>query len=420
MAKRLFLAAAFLLLGTPIGASAQLLQASAAALGLGFNNTASARSFAAVANNPAGLGHPGSVGFSLSLAAVDARAGLGPIALSDIAAYDGVVVPDPVKRRWLERAVASGGQNGSIELGATPLAMSIGSFGFQFSTVAVLSSDLNDDAVELLLFGNAGLTGIAGDYDLEGSAVDGVALSTGAISFGTRAGEGLWLGVTGKYTVGHGAVIGRDVGSSLRSSPLQGQIQFPVIIPRTEDPEIDNGSGFGMDLGVLYQRGRLTFGGTVQNVFNTFSWRPDGFSFVPGEALVDIDGGDADFDERPASSAPQALLTDLDEFTLRPSFAVGVEFRSSAPVILTADVRGRTEGGIEFGPAFHAGVGAELTALSFLPLRGHFAVMSGGVQAGGGASLVLGPVNLSGGLAVRTRELGSMTVAAVALSFGAN
>ena len=76
--------------------TAQLPQASATALGLGFNTTASARGFAALANNPAGLSMDDGPGFSLAVAAVAVETGLGPITLRDLVDYEGQLVPDAV------------------------------------------------------------------------------------------------------------------------------------------------------------------------------------------------------------------------------------------------------------------------------------------------------------------------------------
>ncbi len=414
-----------LAVGAP-GLDAQLPQASAAALGLGFNNTASARSFAAVSANPAGLGHPGSAGFSLALVPVGAQAGFGPIGLDDLAAYEGQVVPDEVKSEWLDRAVAAGGQTAASRASATPLAFTVGSFGFQLSSVVAMSGNLNDDAVELMLFGNAGLTGEPRDFDLGGSTLDGAALTTAAVAFGTGVAPGIWVGATGKYIIGHGVLIARDGGSSLSADPLEARVDFPALFPRGEDVDyslefpFENGSGLGLDIGVLVERGGLTLGATIQNLVNTFEWKLEGLSYVPGQALVDIDGGTDDFEERPAAEAPAELLAELDELTLKPVYSIGAELQTSSVLRLSADVRKRTSGGIELGPDFHAGVGAELSVLPFLPLRGHAAVVSGGFQVGGGASLVLGPVNLSGGVAMYSHDEADRVLGAFTLSFGAN
>lgn len=422
---RFGLALAFTFLAAP--AAAQLPQASATSLGLGFNTTASARGFAALANNPAGLGMADSPGFSLAIPAVAVETGLGPVTLSDLADWDGRLVPDEIKDAWLESVIASGAQAGTVSAGATPVAFSLGSLGFQLSAQAGGQVSLGPDAVQLLLYGNAGRTGQAEDFDLVGSTLDAFLLSTAAVGYGFRASPNLHLGVTAKYTVGSGLVVGRDAGSILQSDPLRAQIEFPVLFTDYEDEfgneregAFDHGSGVGFDVGAIWVGPSLTVGATIQNVVNTFEWDPTGFSYIPGEALFETGSGESDFEERPADGAPQSLLAAAEELTLDPVYSVGVQLDASSLLRLTADIRKRTSGGLVLGPDFHLGVGAELRALSVLPVRAHLAKVSDGVQVGGGASLVLGPVNLSGAVALRTGEVEDATLGMVTLSFGGN
>ncbi|NNF14423.1 MAG: conjugal transfer protein TraF [Gemmatimonadetes bacterium] len=420
-----FVLAALALLAVP--AAAQLPQASATALGLGFNTTASARGFAALANNPAGLSMDDGPGFSLAVGAAAVETGLGPISLQDLVDYEGQLVPDGIKSEWLQRVAESGTQAGTIGAGLTPVAFSVGSLGFQLSAQAGGEVNLGPDAVELLLYGNAGRTGSAGDYDLDGASLDAFFLSTAAVGYGFQVSPQLHLGVTGKYTVGTGLVVGRDAGSVLQSDPLLAQIEFPVLFTDFEDEfgnerdgAFNNGSGLGLDVGAIWVGPKLTVGATIQNLISTFDWDLAGFSYTPGQAVFDGDDGESNFDEFPADGAPQVLLTAAEELTLKPVFAAGVQLQATPLVRVTADLRKRASGGLSVGPDFHLGAGAELTALSFLPLRAHLAKVSEGVQVGGGASLVLGPVNLSGGIALRTGDAGDATLGMVTLSFGGN
>lgn len=409
-----------LLAAVPVVVTAQLPQASAAALGMGYNMTASARGFAAVANNPAGLGHAASPGFSLAIPALATEAGVGPITLSDLVDWEGQVVPVPTKVDWLARVTASGGQSGVAGVGVTPLALSLGPVGFQLSGVAGGELRLAPDAAELLLFGNAGRTGTPGDFDLAGSALDAFVLSTAALSYGLQVSPRFHLGVTGKYTMGNALVVGRDMGSLVGASPLGVELQFPVVRSRTEESEYDHGTGFGFDVGALWEGPVVTLGATIQNVVHTFEWKLDGLTYIPGEALFNQDTTTSDFDEQPASAAPASMLEVVAGRTIEPVFSVGAEWRPNSLLRLQGDIRKRTSGGLELGPDLHVGVGAELLALPILPLRAHFSVVSGGVQVGGGASLVLGPVNVSGAGALRTREGENALLAMFTLSFGAN
>jgi hypothetical protein len=382
--------------------------------------TASARGFAAVANNPAGLGHRDSPGFSLVLPAVSADIGLGPITFAELADFDGQLVPASTKEDWLRRVTAAGSQSGSVAAGVTPLALSIGPVGFQVSTLAVGSADLPPDAVELLLFGNAGRTGTPRDFTLEHASLDGFVLTTAALSIGLQVADGLYLGATGKYTMGNALLFGRDAGSLASASPLAVELAVPILHPDSDQPSFDHGTGVGLDLGAMWGSRSLTLGATVQNVVHTFEWELDRMVYRPGEALFNTDTTTSDFDERPASSAPAGFLDEVSDLTIRPVLSVGAEWRPSTLLKLQADVRKRSPKGLQLGPEFHAGVGAELGLLSFLPLRAHAAVVTDGVQFGGGASLVLGPVNLSAAGALRTGDGKEAALAMFTLSFGAN
>ena len=87
---------------------------------------------------------------------------------------------------------------------------------------------------------------------------------------------------------------------------------------------------------------------------------------------------------------------------------------------VSADIHHRvSEEGMALGPRSHLGVGAEWRGLKLVHLRAGAGLISGGTQFSGGASLVLGPVNLSVAGALRDAELGSQeTLAQFTLSFG--
>lgn len=423
-ASALLVASAMTILATP--ASAQLPQASATALGLGFNTTASSRGFAAVANNPAGLGLSDSPGFSLAVPALAVQAGLGPVTLQDLVDWQGTLVPATVKDEWLARVTESGSQSGAVGAGLTPLAFSLGGLGVQLSSQVGGETALGPDAVQLLLYGNAGRTGEPEDLDLDGSSLDGSLITTLAVAYGFRVSPGLHLGLTGKYTVGTALLLARDAGSALESDPPSIGVRFPALFTNlgdqvpagVESDPVNNGSGVGLDIGAIWSGPALTVGATIQNLFNTFSWNVESLSYIPGEALFQQGNLASDFEERAATDAPQTVLDAVEELKPKPVFAVGVELEPSPILRLTGDIRKRVSGGLGVGPAFHIGTGAELRAVPFLPLRAHFAVVSGGVQVGGGAGLVLGPMNLNGAIALRTGDFGSATLGMVTLSFG--
>lgn len=403
-----------------MSASAQLPQASATALGMGENVTASARGFAAVANNPAGLGMADSPGFSLAIPSVSVQLGLGPVTLADLAQWQGEILQPSTKDAWLQSITDAGGQGGTVGVGATPLALSIGPVGFQVSGIATGVMSLAPDAAEVLLYGNAGRTGSPADLDFSGSTIDGFALTTGAMSVGFPVSDRLTLGVTGKYVVGNALVIGRDVGSSASATPLSVATDFPILGTNPDSAKFNNGTGVGMDIGAIWRGPAVTVGATIQNVFNSFEFTLDHFSYIPGQALFNGTTNESDFDQQPAANAPTLLRDAAADLKLKPVFAAGAQIQATPLLEVEADVRKRVGGGLDVGPEFQMGVGAELRALSFLPLRAHAGVVSGGVQIGGGASLILGPVNLSGAIALRTNDIQNATLGMLTLSFGGN
>ena len=425
MRSRLLMALALaLLLASAGSASAQLPVASAATLDRGFDPTAFGGGFAAIASNPAGLARADAPGFSLALPGISGVAGVGPVTLQDFADWEGQLLPAAVKDDWMARVRSSGGQSVRVGAGATPLALSIGPVGFQVSSRVGSRGQLSADAVELLLYGNAGRTGQPGDFDLTDSFLEGFAVSTAALSLGVRATERVLVGVTAKYSIGNGLGIARDGGSFVNGTPVSIDLDFPVLLPYPDGFEFDHGGGIGMDLGVIWDAGPLTAGATLENVFNTFEWDLTGYSYVPGQAVFSQDVRESDFDEVPLESAPQDLRDDFqalaDELLPERRLAVGVHLEAYPTLDLFGNVQKSLTDGMSFEPDFYMGVGMEWSLLSFLPLRAHGAVITDGFQLGGGLSLVLGPVHLSGGAAMRSDSTQDSVLGTFTLSFGSH
>lgn len=402
-----------------LGASplmSQLPTASAADLGLGSTRTATVFGFAAIATNPAGLGG-GTGGFTLAFLPIAASSGLDPIQLSDLARYSDRVVPDAVREEWLNRVRLNGGQSGSVGVSATGLALTVGNLGFQLSTRAAGTLRLNSDATELVLFGNAGRTGEPEDFVLDGSRIDGFAVSTAAISWGAKVARNLAVGATGKFMAGNGVVVARDGGSAVTNDPVALNLKFPSLVTAAASNGHDSGSGVGLDVGAQWWQDDWGFGATVRNVFNTFAWDRDKLTYRPGTALFDGSDSQSDFEERPGAAAPASLLTALADLTFEPEVSLGASWQAGSQVSLSGEVRNRFGDGMAFEPAFQLGVGAEFTAIPWMPLRLHTAKISGGLQVGGGASLILGSLQASWALARRTGP-DDQVVAAFSLTWG--
>lgn len=401
-------------------ASAQLAKASASTIGLAGNHTATARAFAAISVNPAGLAMPGS-GFSLSLVPVQVRIGIDPIKLSDFKDVEGTVISPATKEDWLSRVTAEGGQSGTLGADISEIALTVGSLGLQVSTIVSSSMNLAPDAVEAVLYGNAGRTGSPADLSLSGSSLDGFAITTAGFSLAVPLGGGdgaTAIGATVKYSIGHGVGVARDEGGAFTSDPLRVTANFPLLYTDEDDYQFNNGSGVGVDVGFMMKRDRVSFGASVQNIVNTFAWDEATLAYRPGTATLEQGSDETDFDKQPYSAAPSGLKTAVDEMTFDPTVAVGAAYDVSSDFTVSADVHKRFGDGLAVSPKFHLGAGAEFRGLRVLHLRGGAAIITDGFQYGGGASLVLGPVNLSAAAAVQQGALDDTAIGQFTISFG--
>lgn len=419
----------------PAAAHAQIGNPVPQSVGLAGNYVALARGFGAVAWNPAGLGMPGSPGASLSFLPVSVTAGLDPITAADLAVYEGRLIPEGTKQRWLELIRREGGESGNVASDLTYLALNVGRVGLQASSSVRARVDLAPDVAELLLFGNAGLTGAPRAYDLGGSTFDIAGTTSFAASvalplplaLGPLPDQHFSVGATLTYTIGNFLILGQEDNSTITSTPLAVDVRFPVIhsvLPGDSvdfDParDLDNGRGFGVDLGAAWQGGIFSGGVVVRNVISTFAWDLEGLRYRAGTAAWSPDTAHTSFEERPVSEAPAALLErihDLYEFS--PVVAAGAAARVLPALTVTGELRHAVKDNLAAGARSHLGVGAEARFVPLLPLRAGLALISGGYQLSGGLGLRLGAVEIAASGALREGELGGDAVAALGLTFG--
>ena len=404
----------------PAPGAAQLGSASATTLGLAGNVTASARGLAAISANPAGLGMPGTSGFALALLPFQVRPGLGPVNLGDLSEFAGREVPRETKEAWLAEIESNGGQSGTTQVEITALGLAVGSFGLQASTIVAARMDVSPDVAELLLYGNAGRSGSPANLSVESSTAELFAVTTVGGSFALPLGtteEPISVGATLKYSVGHVVGAGNAVSGGFTAEPLEVRLEFPIVtLPEDEDPNV--GGGVGVDLGFQMKRGRLGLGAALINAFHTFEWDDDKLVFKPGTAAWTGSDSEDDFEDRPISEAPSTTRALVDDLTFDPRIALGASYDVNDDLTVGADLQNQFGDGIELGPRFHLGAGAEYRGLSFLHLRAGGAVVTGGAELATGASLVLGPVNLSVAGAMRSGEDEDEQLFQLTLSFG--
>lgn len=387
---------------------AQLPEAGTAGFSMGGNFTAVARGFDAVAFNPANLGLSGNPAFSLSLLAFGVSTGIDPVTLSDFKPFGGKVIPNSTKEAWLTQ-IGTGKERGGAEAGFSIVALSIKNLGFQVGLIGAGQVNLNQDAAEAVLFGNAGRTGTAKNFTFAGSNANGSAFAVGAVSLGIpistgEKGDKIAFGITGKFIQGIAAGRAADDGSSV--TPDNINVRFPMIYTDTNHVG-DAGSGFGVDLGLSWANDKNTLSATARNVLNTFAWSTSAFMSRPGTVIFDGTKNDGSFDPQPYASAPASLRTALEDEKFKPEIAVGFAHKVSDALLLSLDGSQRIGDGIEIGPKMHVGIGAEFTGIPLLALRGGVAAITDGYQAAAGLGIHLGPIEVSAGVMTRSVNSGS-------------
>jgi hypothetical protein len=391
-----------LALATAHTVHAQLPVANAAGFGMAGNFTAVARGFGAIAVNPANLalGQPNQ--FGISLFAVNVSNGINPITFGDFKAHQNVPIPAATRESWLQK-IGSGRQTGGMSGGVSLVALNVRNFGMQVGVVGAGDVNLNQDAAEALLFGNAGRTGTAKSFNFSGSKANGSLFGVGAVSYGmvarsTDRGEQLTFGVTGKYVRGIAAARAADHGSV--TTPDAINVEFPVI--HTDSTHVGNaGSGFGIDLGFAWAKSGTSVSITARNVVNSFRWSTEAFTSRAGGFTFDGINNGSDFDAAPYANAPAPMRSAFEAEKFMPEMAAGVAHKFG-DLLLTVDGSQRFGDGIKLGPKMRAGVGAEYTGLSVLALRGGFAAITDGFQAAAGVGLRVGTFELGVGGMTRT------------------
>jgi hypothetical protein len=225
---------------------------------------------------------------------------------------------------------AAGGHVGSAGADVSALALTVGNFGFQFSTVASANATIPTGVAEAVLFGNAGRDpGNAADLDLTGMGGDGFAVSTVALSYGFPVGSAK-LGITGKYIIGHRLVLARVQLGSVSSDPLRVTLVAPAVLPCDEEAlggctqdYWNAGTGAGLDVGFMMDLPSLTIGASIENIVNTFEWDVSRMAYRPGSVLFEQGTSESTFDETSYASAPATLRAQVGEYTFKPTLRLG-------------------------------------------------------------------------------------------------
>jgi len=388
-------------------AGAQQPSASTAAFGMGGNYTAAARNYDAVAWNPANLALPGTSVASFNLLSVGGATGLDPVDLRMIGQYNGQTIPAETKESWLQ-LIGAGRERGRADLGASLVALSIKNVAFQVGTSGFVDANLNGDAAELLLFGNAGRTGSVRNFALDSSTASGAAFTTGAASIAvplpftltSSPDETFSLGITGKYVMGNAMMRAADGGSTV--TPSGAAVSYAAI---EGDGGANLGNGLGVDLGLAWHSGRTTLGLTVQNIYNSFAWDTTKLKTRLGVANLDSASLSSSSVDAPFSSAPASLAAAVAGEKFKPTIGAGLAFDVAESILFTADARVQTGDGIQIGPTSRVGAGLELNRQGAFPIRLGAAKITDGWQAAAGLGIRLGDNHV--GISAMQRNVGS-------------
>ena len=360
-------------------ARAQVANPSASHLGQANTRATLARNYEAISLNPAALGMPGNAKWSLSLASGTAAGAGGPVGYGEIVKYQKDLIPRDVKEDWVRRIEGADNESVEGEAGISLFAMTWGRFGLEVSGSGILLADVNADAAELMLFGNAGRTGVPADFDMGNSATNNAGIGNIALAYGMPLGlrigssaqQSAAIGATLHYSQAMFLVNGSNAGTQISGDPVELAINFPIVVEGFDG--VNNlGSGVGLDLSGMWtnQTWSASFG--VRNIFNTFAFDLDKMEYRPASAVFSGDTvGVTRFDPVPLSQGPPELQERVKNVDIEPIVDAAMAYQATSSWIVTGAFRHRFQSGLETVPKTYGGVGVQYSGLTrWLTLHG--------------------------------------------------
>jgi len=397
--------------------AAQSGQSTARAVGMSRSMTASARGYEAIVWNPALLGAPGRPKFSINLLQVGLGTHSNALSATEVWSYygqDSLSVDD--RNEILDKVRAT--DDSTFGVGALAdvmaVAVTVGNFGIALTgTAADASANVKADVLELILFGNTARRAPFERYEATGSRASGVSAATLAVSWGQGfampVGQ-LALGITAKLRRGIMAGHAAALSSYVQNAPdFEARAGFHGIY-FDPDSTLNNGTGFGVDLGASYDLlSGLRFAAAVENVIASMSWKDENLRYIREEYLLErsddgrtyVDRTIADIEGAYDSlDGQQRALRDSvfgrDPFATR--LRVGAQL-PAGPALIAGDAEFELSEGLVPGSSGRASVGAELP-ISVIVFRGGLATDFEGFGFSGGLGFTFGPVRLDVGAAL--------------------
>jgi hypothetical protein len=396
----------------PTALAAQSGQSTARAVAMARSMTAAARGYEAVVWNPALLGVPGRPKFSINIAQLGLGTRSNAFSPTEVWSYysqDSLSAED--KTAILDKVRATDDSTFGVGVLADVMALgvTVGNFGIAVTgTAADAQVNVSDDAIELLLLGNTGRRAPLERYDGAGSRGSGVSAATLAVSWGQGfalpVGH-LAVGATAKLRRGLLAVRGAALNSYVQNAPdFEARVGYHAVY-FDPDRTLNNGTGFGLDLGASYDFvSGIRVAAVVENVISSMGWKDENLRYAREEYLLEQSADGFSYRDSTIADISAAYdSTDAAQRALRDSvlgvdpFATKLRLGgqlSAGPVALAGDAVFELTDGIVPGASSRASVGAELP-LGVVALRGGIATdFDGGLGFSGGFGFKMGPVRL--------------------------
>lgn len=221
----------------------------------------------ALVANPAHLGMPQTTWVQMRIVGVGAGVHSNGIGLDDYRKYNGATLNDEDKSNILSQVPETGLSLWS-EGSASALAIRAGSWGLAASGLGSARGNLDREAINLILHGNADQP----DWSFENSKGDGLASWQVALSHGrqflTLNGGPVYAGLSASYVRGIYLASADQVRANIatQTTGLTGDASAEWITAA-------GGSGFGVDAGLAWQaRPSLLISFSAANLYHTINW----------------------------------------------------------------------------------------------------------------------------------------------------
>ncbi len=262
------------------------------------------------------------------------RLGLRPVSPRDVARYSGKVLSAAVREEWLSEVESHGALEGVSSAVFSPFVIARGHFALQVTTSAEVTAALNPDAVEALLFGNAGRSGTPASLDFGGSTAEGWSMTTVALGGGfamkrlSAVTGGEWaVGATAKFSFGHLLWSALDGGSGTLTDPLSLEGVLPVVATPLGASQ---GTGLALDGGAAWRNAVWSVDLFVRDLVNTFEWNNEELEFRRGVVAISPDSAFEGSERLGLDLAPLALRTRVQAFSFKPSLTLSLARRLSS------------------------------------------------------------------------------------------